>query len=1021
MDIVFTNKCKDKIIHAKDGIKFALKGYAFYTENLKQTTDELKNLVLSDLDETKIVLNEYKDGTEIPNRLFDMTYIPSLEGKVTSTEKDEPDELVCQFGTYDIVINKGLFKTLPDPINYILVFGEELSENATNLGSRKKYYIAAIIKPDTTIEITENNFNPLKIIFQVSLSDITVKTANAQIVIDDSFDELTENEAINNLNFLALQDNLTLTPNEKNNDYSSDVEYIKYDTRAGESGPANTKFFPGNIGLLDKTEKINNNWNLKPRVFVGQKKPNEVTLPHIQFLNGDNTDLNSFSFTYDTKNGYFSMNQDDGIDNIQANILPEDVDEENTICLKDKIKRFNSTFDYADVSACQSHFRFNSNKSKYGNGAYHIFELDNHGTEIASNELPTEYITLIYSDYNKFLGENEEALVLDSDNNLIGNGINDLTMVNTFNSILENTNRYYKPDDYLGTTRDVLNGNILLGASGINSKVTTPFTANNITFIGNNTNSTYAPYTPHYMIETDRIKTVKGVFTRHYKSDNTDVTAAINDTLNIDIMSADYNGEQLIENQALIGFNGLTVNKIPSKEYFFTEQYQIGYSKELNDYDYYYYGQSTEQENRNFSVVFGNYNANDNLSSFSAVENLSVSAAFALKGRYGNFDTKFSSFYNNDFTYTTDMDEYDECSAYANVHKLFFKHTQDSMYTPETMSGEWNKITADEGDYGFNRIVVVGDGKQLTENNITGHSPAEFASKYTSYSDDCRRKNLFSIEKNSLQLVHNGAYDDNPHYSATNVENIPSMFAVRGSDPVTQTYTYHFISGTSGTNNTTFVNKELYESINQYNLHHSVYTPTGIFIPLQRSSNDLYKMNFKNVKGLINDNVIKTNKEVSYDELKSKMHFKQTSFILTTKGLTFKYLNGTAVKGTNVTKGMNGSNVNYTYETKYNFDMKDLVNWYALNQDTFIPMSDLNGNDTQLYTFYIINNNPYKGLNFKGFRMNKNGNSVQTLYKNKYIPKGRCLRVDYMDCATNGKYGVMNFDYWDKTRNSFYK
>ena len=101
--------------------------------------------------------------------------------------------------------------------------------------------------------------------------------------------------------------------------------------------------------------------------------------------------------------------------------------------------------------------------------------------------------------------------------------------------------------------------------------------------------------------------------------------------------------------------------------------------------------------------------------------------------------------------------------------------------------------------------------------------------------------------------------------------------------------------------------------------------------------------------------------------------------------------------------------------------MKDLVNWYALNQDTFIPMSDLNGNDTQLYTFYIINNNPYKGLNFKGFRMNKNGNSVQTLYKNKYIPKGRCLRVDYMDCATKGKYGVMNFDYWDKTRNSFYK
>ena len=167
MDIVFTNKCKDKIIHAKDGIKFALKGYAFYTDVIDE--ENINEIVLSDLDETKIVLNEYKDGTEIPNRLFDMTYIPSLEGNVTSTEKDEPDELVCQFGTYDVVINKGLFKSLPVQINYILVFGEELSENATNLVSRKKYYIAAILKPESPIEITEDNFNPLKIIFQVSL------------------------------------------------------------------------------------------------------------------------------------------------------------------------------------------------------------------------------------------------------------------------------------------------------------------------------------------------------------------------------------------------------------------------------------------------------------------------------------------------------------------------------------------------------------------------------------------------------------------------------------------------------------------------------------------------------------------------------------------------------------------------------------------------------------------------------------------------------------------------------------
>ena len=53
--------------------------------------------------------------------------------------------------------------------------------------------------------------------------------------------------------------------------------------------------------------------------------------------------------------------------------------------------------------------------------------------------------------------------------------------------------------------------------------------------------------------------------------------------------------------------------------------------------------------------------------------------------------------------------------------------------------------------------------------------------------------------------------------------------------------------------------------------------------------------------------------------------------------------------------------------------------------------------------------------------MRQVGNSYQTLYRNKYIPKGHCLRVDYMDCGTKGKYGVMNFDYWNQKTNSFYK
>jgi hypothetical protein len=160
-------------------------------------------------------------------------------------------------------------------------------------------------------------------------------------------------------------------------------------------------------------------------------------------------------------------------------------------------------------------------------------------------------------------------------------------------------------------------------------------------------------------------------------------------------------------------------------------------------------------------------------------------------------------------------------------------------------------------------------------------------------------------------------------------------------------------------------------------------------------------MNFKNVKGLINDNVIKANKTLNYDAIKKLENFDQYSYFIKTKGLEVKDTNGKLI-------------------TKYDFDMATIVDYYAL-KGIKIPMSNMNGDNNNVYTFYILNNSPYRGLNFKGFRMNKNGNSVQTLYKNKYIPKGHCVRVDYMDCGTKGRYGVMNFDYWNQTTNSFYK
>ncbi len=1024
MEIKFTNKCKDKIIHAKDGIKFALKGYAFYSDELPDTV-ESEELEIKDLDREYLVLNEYKitdEEYEIKDCLFDLTYIPSLEGTVVQTNEDESEELVCKFGTYEIPINKGLFKTEPDQIRYILLFGEELSETNRTVSDRKKTYLAGLI------EVNYTDFtNPKKVIFQLSLSDISEVPSNAQIVIDDNFDSITENESLKNINLLEFEDNFTLTPNENNNDYSDDVGYIN-------GGAANTKFFPGNITLYDETEKINNPWNTSPRVYVGLKKPNDISLPHAQLLNTDNNELNSLTFQFNPERGYVAINQDDGNDNIQADIFPEDVDLENTICLKDRIKKSNSTFNYADVSAAKSYFRFDSNGSYYGDGAYHIFESDCRGNQIPDLYLPARNLTFLYSDYNTFNGENINALTMDSDYNNIGHGLNELTLLNTHNSTITNDSRSYEEGEELGVSNVYLNKNVIIAATGLNSYINVPVTSNNITFIGKNNNTTYVPYTKSEVLDFDTIKTIKGTFKRYYGGEHSDYDY-INDTVNVDLKHSYEFSAQDIENQALIGFDGLTVNKIPNNEYFYSNRYQIGYSKELNQYDYYYYGDETKQPNRNFSVVFGSYNANDNLDAISAINGLKVSTVFGLKGKYSDLEnSSFSSYYNNEFTYSTDPTLSGEVSAITEIHKLYFKHTQDSTYTDSAISAQWDSLTADEGDYGLNRIVVVGNGTQHTDINVIGHSPAEFASKSTLYSDNTRRSNLFSIEKNSLQLVHNGAFDENPHYSATNVVNIPSMFAVRGSDPISQTYTYHFISGTNTEDNSVFINKELYESVNQYNLHHSVYTPTGIFIPLHRSSNDLYKMNFSNVKGLINDNIIKGNKDVSYDALRNMINFKQYTFVLPTSGLTFRYANGTLAKGKGKGKGINsskgkgkgkgtgkGTGITYTYETLTNFNMKNLVDWYAQNQNTYIPMSNQYGSDTHLYTFYIINNNPYKGLKMKGFRMNKSGNSMQTLYKSKYIAKGHCLRVDYMDCGAKGKYGVMNFDYWNQRSNSFYK
>ena len=97
MKIIFTDKCKDRILHGKNGIKFTLKGYIFYSDEFPdlEDTEELtiKALELKDLDFDKVIFNEYKkDYNEEFLELktvdlhkdvsFDLTYIPAMESKI---------------------------------------------------------------------------------------------------------------------------------------------------------------------------------------------------------------------------------------------------------------------------------------------------------------------------------------------------------------------------------------------------------------------------------------------------------------------------------------------------------------------------------------------------------------------------------------------------------------------------------------------------------------------------------------------------------------------------------------------------------------------------------------------------------------------------------------------------------------------------------------------------------------------------------------------------------------------------
>ena len=82
MELKFTNKGIENIIHAKNGIKLNLKGYAIYADDI---TENIKTL--SDIDLDKVICKSKVNSiNELCNNLYELNYIPSLEDTYVTNE-----------------------------------------------------------------------------------------------------------------------------------------------------------------------------------------------------------------------------------------------------------------------------------------------------------------------------------------------------------------------------------------------------------------------------------------------------------------------------------------------------------------------------------------------------------------------------------------------------------------------------------------------------------------------------------------------------------------------------------------------------------------------------------------------------------------------------------------------------------------------------------------------------------------------------------------------------------------------
>ena len=236
------------------------------------------------------------------------------------------------------------------------------------------------------------------------------------------------------------------------------------------------------------------------------------------------------------------------------------------------------------------------------------------------------------------------------------------------------------------------------------------------------------------------------------------------------------------------------------------------------------------------------------------------------------------------------------------------------------------------------------------------------------------------------------------------------MFAVRGWKKPVQKYHYRFTSGWNDDNTRIIINnnfEDMTQSINNYHLQNTIYTPDSILFPMIRSSNDVYRLNIEHIYDYIKGNTIQgVTRHINYAPLQNK----ENEFMSRRYTYVYRTAGVKGFKGAKGAKGLKGMRYKMFIE-----DLFDGLNKKGAN----IHSSGVKGTNSKCYTIYLFNENPTETLTFKGIRMRKVGSSYQTLRATRYIRPGEIQRIMYIDNGYNGEYGVVNFGYFNENNGTF--